>query len=114
MNANVVESPLDIELGKDHGVFHVVNQFMDEGQGVCVADGMGVQILIILARMEQNVSHCDKEEGSSLRGFGRNDSSGLQIFVDESFTCFPFLQVKRIHLCDLWNERGLKINGMVI
>ena len=30
-NMNVVKSPLDIELGKDHGVFHVVNQFRDEG-----------------------------------------------------------------------------------
>ena len=28
-NVNVVESPLDVELGKDCGVFHVVNQFRD-------------------------------------------------------------------------------------
>ena len=36
------------------------------------------------------------------------------MFVDESFACFLFLWVKRIHLSDLWNERELGVNGMVI
>ena len=31
VNANVVEFPLDIELGKNCGVFHVINQFRDKG-----------------------------------------------------------------------------------
>ena len=30
-NMNVVESPLDIKLGKNRGVFHVVDQFRDKG-----------------------------------------------------------------------------------
>ena len=30
-NVNVVESPSNIELGKDRGVFHVINQFRNEG-----------------------------------------------------------------------------------
>ena len=30
-NTNVVESPSDIELGKNRGVFHVVDQFRDKG-----------------------------------------------------------------------------------
>ena len=33
-NANVVESPSDIELGKDRGVLHVIDQLRDKRQGV--------------------------------------------------------------------------------
>ena len=36
------------------------------------------------------------------------------MFIDESFACFLFLWVKRIYFSDLWNERGLEINGVVI
>ena len=32
---------------------------------------------IVLARTEQTIFLCDEEEGSSLRGFGQDDSSGL-------------------------------------
>ena len=49
-NANVVESPSDIELGKDHGVLHIVDQFGNKGQGVRVVDSVGVQVPIVLAR----------------------------------------------------------------
>ena len=70
--------------------------------------------MILLARMERTVHFRDKEKGSGLWGFGRNDSSGLQMFVDESLACFLFLQVERIYLSDLWNKRGLKVNGVVI
>ena len=31
LNANVVESPSDIELGEDYRVFHVIDQFRNKG-----------------------------------------------------------------------------------
>ena len=31
MNADIVKSPLDVELSKYRGILHVVNQFGDEG-----------------------------------------------------------------------------------
>ena len=37
-NVNVVQSPSDIELGKDRGVLHVIDQFRDKRQGVCCKD----------------------------------------------------------------------------
>ena len=51
-NANVVESPSDIKLGKDRGVLHIVDQFRNKGQGVHVADSVGVQVPIVLERMK--------------------------------------------------------------
>ena len=36
------------------------------------------------------------------------------MFVNEGLTCFLFLWVKRVYFSDLWNERGLEVDGMVI
>ena len=48
-DADVVKSPLDIELSKYCRVFHVIDQFRDKGQRICVANSMGVQVSIVLA-----------------------------------------------------------------
>ena len=90
MNANVIKSPSDVELSEDRGVLHVVNQFGDKRQGVGIADIMGVQVSIVLARTERAIFLCYKEKGSGLWGFGRDNLSGLKVF------------------------RGLKIDGVVI
>ena len=47
-------------------------------------------------------------------GFGWDNSSGLKVFFDECFACVLFLRVKRVYLGDLWNERGFKVNGVVV
>ena len=75
---------------------------------------MGVQVSIVLARTEQAIFLCYKEKEGSLRGFGRDNSSGLKVFIDEGLACFLFLWVERIHLSDLGNEQGLKVNGVVV
>ena len=75
---------------------------------------MRVQISIILARAEQTILLCNKKEGSGLWRLGWDDSSGLQMFINEGLASFLFLQVKRVHFSDLWNERGFEINGVVI
>ena len=36
------------------------------------------------------------------------------MFVNEGLAHFLFLWVKRVHFSDLWNERGLEVNGVVI
>ena len=51
-NADIVKSPSDVELSKYRGVFHVINQFWDKGQGVCVANSVGVQVSVVLTRVE--------------------------------------------------------------
>ena len=51
-NADVVESPSDVELSKYRGVFHVVDQFGNKGQGIHVADSVGVQVSVVLTRAE--------------------------------------------------------------
>ena len=50
-DANVVVSPLNVKLGKQCGLFHVINEFRNEGKRVGILDCMGVQVVVILAWM---------------------------------------------------------------
>ena len=113
-NADVVKSPSDVELSKYRGVFHVIDQFGDEGQGICVANSVGVQVSVVLARAKRTIFFCNKEEGSGLWGLGRNDSSSFKVFIDKCLTCLLLLWVKRVDLGNLWNERRFEVNGVVI
>ena len=72
-NVNIVVSPSNVELGKVLGIFELVNKVGDEGEGVCVTDGMFVQIAVILAGEEFPILFFDKEEGGGLRGVGGTD-----------------------------------------
>ena len=49
-NADIVKSPSNVELRKYRGVFHVVDQFWDKGQGICIANSVGVQVSVVLTR----------------------------------------------------------------
>lgn len=39
---NVVVAPSYVELGKYGGVLHVINEFRNNGQRICIPDSMGV------------------------------------------------------------------------
>ena len=49
-DANVVITPSNIEFGEQCGVLHIIDQLRDEGERIPVADSVGVEISIILAR----------------------------------------------------------------
>ena len=107
-NMNVVESPLDVELGKDHRIVHVINQFRNKGQGICIADGVRVQVAIVLARAERAIFLCNKEERDGLWGLGWNDSSGFEVFINESFTCFRSFGLRGYTLAIFKMNDGLR------
>ena len=48
-DVNVVISPTNVEFGEQGGFFHVVNEFRDQGERVGISDGVGVQVVVILA-----------------------------------------------------------------
>ena len=48
-NVNVVISPLNVKLHEQCGVLHIVDQLWDEGERISIANGVGIEILIILA-----------------------------------------------------------------
>ena len=72
----VVVSPADVELSENLGVSQLVHEIGDEGKGVGVADGMFVDVMIVLARAESSILLFDKEEGRGLRGVRWADLPG--------------------------------------
>ena len=48
-DANVVISPTNVEFGEQGGFFHVVNELRDQGEGIGISDGVGVQVAVVLA-----------------------------------------------------------------
>ena len=49
-NTDVVISPPDVKFCEEGGILHVVDEFGDEQQRVCVLDDVGIKILVVLAR----------------------------------------------------------------
>ena len=50
MNTDVVISPPDVKFCEEGGILHVIDEFGDEQQRVRVPDGVGIKILVVLAR----------------------------------------------------------------
>ena len=49
-NVDVVIAPPNVEFREEGDILHVVNEFRDERQRVRIPDGVGVEILVVLAR----------------------------------------------------------------
>ena len=77
-------------------------------------DGVGVQVAIVLTWAERAILLSNEEEGCGLRGFGWDDPSSLQMFVNESFACFLFFWIEGVYLSDFWNEQWFEVNGVII
>ena len=91
LDADIVISPLYIELGEDLGVFEFVNEVRDQREGVCISDSMAVKVSVVLAGSEASILFLDEEERRSLGGFGQMDFPGAKIFVNELIRSFSFL-----------------------
>ena len=50
MNADVVIAPSDVKLCEEGGILHVIDEFRDKWQGIRILDGVGIKILVVLAR----------------------------------------------------------------
>ena len=62
LNSNVVISPMNVKFSKQGGFLHMVDEFWNEGKGIGISDGVGVQVVIILAWAEGSVLLWYKEE----------------------------------------------------
>ena len=77
----IVVSPPNIKFGEDLSVSQLVYEVGNEGKGVGVADGVFVDIAIVLAWAESSVFLFDEEEGRGLGGVGWTDLSGGEVFI---------------------------------
>ena len=49
-NADVIIVPSDVEFHEEGGILHVVDEFRDEQQRVHIPNGVGIELLVVLAR----------------------------------------------------------------
>ena len=63
LNANVVISPLNIEFGKDPSIFNLINEVLNKGE-IGIFDGVTVDVLVILARLEASFLLTEKKEAA--------------------------------------------------
>ena len=76
-------------------------------------DGVAVEVMIILTRVESSIFFWNEEEQSSLWGFGRYNASSFQVFVNESLTSFLFSRIKRVDLHNLGDKGIFEFNGVI-
>jgi len=83
LNAYIIEAPADIQF---HGVpssAELGDEFGNEGEGISVLDGYGIQYTIVLDQLEQAIFLLNKEHRGCYRGFGGLNSSSIQVFLQE-------------------------------
>ena len=69
--------------------------------------------MIVLTGAKSSIFLGDKEEWGSLRRFGRDNTTGLEVFFDEGFTSIFFCGVQWVDFGDLGNKSVLEVNSVV-
>jgi len=70
LDSYVIETPSDIKLGEVLGSVELGDEFGDEGEGVPVLDGYGVQRVIVLDQPKQAILLFNEEHRGCDRGLG--------------------------------------------
>ena len=81
LDSYVIETPLDIKLCEVLGSAELGDEFRDEGEGVPVLDGYGVQRVIVLDQPKQTILLFNEEYWDCDRGLGGSDLSGIQVLL---------------------------------
>ena len=114
LDVDVVVSPSYVKLSKDLGILEFVDEVRDQREGICVLDGVFIEVTIVLARSESAVLFLDKEEWRCLGRLRWADLSRAKVFINEVVGGLPFFYRERVEFADLWDKRFVKVNGMVI
>ena len=75
LDMDIVVSPSNVKLGEIFCTIEFVDKVRDEGKGIGISDGMLIQVVVVLARVEFPILLFDKEKGGSLRGVEGADLS---------------------------------------
>jgi len=77
----IIETPSDVKFCEVLGSVELGDKFGDEGEGVSVLDGYGVQRAIVLDQLERTILLFNKEHRGCDGGLGGSDSSGTQVLL---------------------------------
>ena len=83
LNADVVETLMNVQLGEVSGSVELRYKFGDQWEGVLILDRHGIECLVVLNQLEGAVLFLDEEYRGCHRRFGRMNSSGTQVLFQE-------------------------------
>jgi len=75
----VIETPSDVKLCEVLGSAELGDEFRDEGEGVPVLDGYGVQRAIVLDQLERTILLFNEEYWGCNGGLRGSDLSSMQV-----------------------------------
>ena len=79
----VIETPSNIKFCEVLGSMELEDKFRDKREGVFVLDSYSIQHAIVWDQPEQTIFLFNEQHKGCYRGFGRSDSSGTQVFLQE-------------------------------
>ena len=83
LNANVVETPMNVQLGEVSGFTELRYKFGDQWEGVLILDHHGIECSVVLNQPEGAVLFLDEEYWGCHGRFGGTNSSGTQVLFQE-------------------------------
>ena len=110
----IVIPPSYVELGEDLGISQFVHEIRDEGEWVGVADGVFVDVAVVLTGAKSTVLLFNKEERRGLGGVGWADLSRGEVFIQEVLSGFTLVRGEGVHFPDLRGEGIIEIDFMII
>jgi len=81
LDSYVIETPSDVKLGEVLGSAELGDELGDEGEGVPVLDGCGIQRAIVLDQPERTILLFNEEYWGCDGGLGGSDPSGTQVLL---------------------------------
>ena len=94
LNPNVVIPPLNVQFNEILEGFQGVDEVGDVRKGISILDGVGINILIVLAGAECAILLRDKEEEGHLQRPRRDALALLQVFVNEHSQGIHLLRIE--------------------
>ena len=83
LNADVVETPTNIQIGKVSGSAELQYEFGDQWEGILILDCHGIECSVVLNQPEGAVLFLDEEYWGCHGRFERTNSSGTQVLFQK-------------------------------
>ena len=81
---HIVVLPSNVQFGEVPRILHFVNEFLDEGKGVAILDGVFIEFSVILHRSQGSISFETEEEWRCHWRMGVTNPACLEVLLDEA------------------------------
>ena len=83
LDANIIESPLNVQLGEVLRPSEFCNKLWNERKWVLIFHSHGIQRAVILYQVKSGILFLNEEDRCSHQGLRETDLTGLEVFLKE-------------------------------